>query len=106
MEVTKNDVEKMLRNCLKSSQELCFYLKKINMKVKETIEVLMYQVKPRFDQNFLWEQFFQEFKTLLTSIAKGKQGNDFNAPSKIKTIFQLFHVFLYFYAYPKVNNIF
>ena len=36
----------------------------------------------------------------LTSISKGKQNNDFNAPStiKIKILLQLFLVFLYFHG--------
>ena len=101
MEVSKNDVEtacKRLRNRLKSTQDLSFYLKKINMKAKETVEVVKYQMKPRFGQNFSWEQFFREFKMLLTSVVTEKQGDDFNASSTKKVCIP--------YAYPKVNNTF
>ena len=48
------------------------------------------------------KQFVRQFIMSLTSIFKGKQSNDFNAPSTIKILLQLFLVFLYFYGWNKI----
>ena len=57
---------------------------------------------------FLWhfhnKQFLRQFKMSLTSISQGKLSNNFNAPSTINILPQMFILFLFFYALKKTNN--
>ena len=50
------------------------------------------------------KQFVRQFKMSLPSISKGKQSNDFNAPSLMQIILWLFLVFFYLYGLPHPSS--